>query len=166
MSDANENTDDLIIRIGTPDDLDDVMQAAVAAISEIGLVDPDPERLLQDVWPALNQDRGLIGIISKPGGKPQGGVLLRIGKMWYSNQDVLEERVIFILPEFRSVKGGRAKRLVEFSKKVADDLGLPLLIGVMSTVRTEAKVKMYERHFGKPKGAVFLYNATPNVRGH
>ena len=85
--------------------------------------------------------------------------------MWYSNQDVLEERVIFIPPEFRNIKGGRATRLCEFSKKAAEDLGMPLLIGVMSSVRTEAKVKMYERQFGKPSGAVFLYNATPLVRG-
>jgi hypothetical protein len=52
------------------------------------------------------------------------------------------------------------------SKKAAEDLGIPLLIGVMSSVRTEAKVKMYERQFGKPSGAVFLYNATPLTRGN
>jgi hypothetical protein len=149
----------LTIRLGTPDDIHDVMTAAVQAIDEIGLVNPDPERLLGDIWPALNQDGGLIGIICKSDGKPEGGVLLRVGKMWYSNQDVLEERVIFILPEFRNAKPSRAKMLCAFSKKAAEDLGLPLLIGVMSNVRTEAKVKMYERQFGKPTGAVFLYNA-------
>jgi len=162
---SGDTSEGLIIRLGTPADLDEVMKAAVAAVAEIGLVDPDPVRLLQDVWPALNQDRGLVGIICKQNGKAEGGVLLRVGKMWYSNQDVLEERVIFIPPEFRSAKGGRATRLCEFSKKAAEDLGIPLLIGVMSSVRTEAKVKMYERQFGKPAGAVFLYNATPLTRG-
>ena len=166
MVEPEDKADDLIIRLGTPADLDEVMKAAVEAIAEIGLVEPDPERLLQDVWPALNQDRGLIGIICKPDGKAEGGVLLRVGKMWYSNQDVLEERVIFIPPEFRTAKGGRATRLCEFSKKAAEDLGIPLLIGVMSSVRTEAKVRMYERQFGKPTGAVFLYNATPLTRGN
>lgn len=166
MMETEDKSDDLIIRLGTPADLDEVMKAAVEAIAEIGLVEPDPERLLQDVWPALNQDRGLIGIICKPNGKAEGGVLLRVGKMWYSNQDVLEERVIFIPPEFRTAKGGRATRLCEFSKKAAEDLGIPLLIGVMSSVRTEAKVRMYERQFGKPTGAVFLYNATPLTRGN
>lgn len=166
MAESEDKSDDLIIRLGTPADLDEVMKAAVEAIAEIGLVEPDPERLLQDVWPALNQDRGLVGIICKPNGKAEGGVLLRVGKMWYSNQDVLEERVIFIPPEFRTAKGGRATRLCEFSKKAAEDLGIPLLIGVMSSVRTEAKVRMYERQFGKPTGAVFLYNATPLTRGN
>lgn len=160
---AGDRKDNLIVRLGTPADLDLVMKAAVEAIAEIGLVDPEPERLLGDIWPALNQDRGLIGIICKPNGEPEGGVLLRIGKMWYSNQDVLEERVIFVLPEFRALKPSRAIELLKFSKKAAENLGLPLLIGVMSTVRTEAKVRMYERQLGKPMGAVFLYNAGPET---
>ena len=159
----DENNSELTIRIGTTADLDEVMKAAVEAIDEIGLVNPDPERLLGDIWPALNEDGGLVGIICGSDGKPQGGVLLRIGKMWYSNQDVLEERVIFVLPEFRSLKPSRAQMLCAFSKKVSEDLELPLLIGVMSTVRTEAKVRMYERQFGKPTGAVFLYNANPET---
>lgn len=157
--------EDLEIRIGTPDDLDDVMQAAQAAIAEIGLVNPDPIKVLEEVWPALNQNAGIVGIISRPGGPIEGGVLLRMGKMWYSDQDVLEERCVFIKPEFRTTKGGRARKLVEFSKGVAEKLGIPLLIGVMSNVRTEAKVRLYERQFGKPQGAVFLYNLQEPQKG-
>jgi len=44
-------------------------------------------------------------------------VLLRIGTMWYSDERVLEEKAIFIHPDFRSAKGGRARQLCEFSKK-------------------------------------------------
>jgi hypothetical protein len=79
--------------------------------------------------------------------------------MWYSDADVLEEKAIFVDPEYRSAKGGRARRLCEFSKQVSDKLGIPLIIGVLSNHRTEAKVKLYERQFGKPSGAFFLYNA-------
>jgi hypothetical protein len=156
--------EDLQIRIGTPDDLDEVMAAAQAAIAEIGLVNPDPIKVLEDVWPALNQQAGIVGIIGNSSGNVEGGVLLRMGKMWYSDQDVLEERCVFIKPEFRNSKGGRARKLVEFSKSVAESLGVPLLIGVMSNVRTEAKVRLYERQFGKPQGAVFLYNLHPQVQ--
>ena len=156
--------EDLQIRIGTPDDLDEVMAAAQAAIAEIGLVNPDPVKVLQDVWPALNQQAGIVGIIGNSSGNVEGGVLLRMGKMWYSDQDVLEERCVFIKPEFRNSKGGRARKLVEFSKNVAESLGVPLLIGIMSSVRTEAKVRLYERQFGKPQGAVFLYNLHPKVQ--
>jgi len=80
--------------------------------------------------------------------------------MWYSDAQVLEERAIFIHPDYRSAKGGRARRWCEFSKRTADGLGIPLIIGVLSNHRTEAKVRLYERQFGKPSGAFFLYNAT------
>jgi hypothetical protein len=79
--------------------------------------------------------------------------------MWYSDHSVLEERAIFVDPDCRSAKGGRARRLCEFSKQTADALELPLIIGVLSNHRTEAKVRLYERQFGKPSGAFFLYNA-------
>ena len=65
----------------------------------------------------------------------------------------------FIHPDYRSAKGGRARRLCEFSKQAADSLGIPLIIGVLSNNRTEAKVRLYKRQFGEPSGAFFLYNA-------
>jgi hypothetical protein len=34
---------------------------------------------------------------------------------------------------------------------------MPLMIGVMSNSRTDAKVKLYERQFGNPAGSFFLY---------
>lgn len=150
---------EIAIRIGTPNDVDDVMELAMQACDENAFVQPNPKRLLEDIWPALNLDRGLLGIIGEEGGKPQGVVLLRIGKMWYSDQDVVEEKAIFIHPEYRSAKGGRARKLCEFSKKIADGLKIPLIIGVLSNSRTEGKIRLYERQFGKPTGAFFLYGA-------
>ena len=115
------------------------------------------ERLLAEIWQGLTLNHGVVGIIGERG-KPEGAVLLRIGNMWYSDQQVIEEKAIFIHPDYRSAKGGRARKLVEFSKQVADRLGLPLIIGVLSNQRTEAKVRLYERQFGKASGAFFLYN--------
>lgn len=151
------------VRIGTPDDVDGVMQLALSASHENGFVSPNPEKMLQDIWPALNLDRGLLGIIGNTGEKLEGAVLLRVGSMWYSDDEVLEEKAIFIDPKYRSAKGGRARRLCEFSKHVADNLGMPLIIGVLSNHRTEAKVRLYERQFGKPSGAFFLYGATTGM---
>lgn len=151
--------EELKIRTGTPEDVDAVMEIALSACDENGFVSPNPKRLLGEIWPALNRDKGIIGIIGPENGSVEGAVLLRIGTMWYSDQEVLEEKAIFIHPDFRSAKGGRARRLCEFSKQAADSLGIPLIIGVLSNHRTEAKVRLYERQFGKPSGAFFLYNA-------
>jgi hypothetical protein len=147
------------VRVGTPEDVDAVMEIAMSASMENGFVDPNPRRLLGEIWPALNLEKGLVGIIGNPNEKAEGAVLLRVGQMWYSDQEVLEEKAIFIHPDYRSAKGGRARRLCDFSKQVADSLSMPLIIGVLSNQRTEAKVRMYERQFGKPSGAFFLYNA-------
>lgn len=152
-------SEDFGVRIGTPEDVHPMMELALQACEENGFVDPNPQKLLAEIWPALNLDHGLVGIIQDGGGELEGAILLRVGPMWYSDANVLEERAIFIHPNYRSAKGGRARRLCEFSKKTADTLEIPLMIGVLSNHRTEAKVRLYERQFGKPSGAFFLYNA-------
>jgi hypothetical protein len=152
-------SEDIGVRIGGPEDVHPMMELALQACEENGFVDPNPQKLLAEIWPALNLDHGLVGIIQDGGGQLEGAILLRVWPMWYSDADVLEERAIFIHPEFRSAKGGRARRLCEFSKRAADALEIPLMIGVLSNHRTEAKVRLYERQFGKPSGAFFLYNA-------
>jgi hypothetical protein len=149
---------ELEITIATPDDVHDVMALALMACEENGFVNPNPQKLLQDIWPAVNRDHGLVAVIRGENGL-EGALLLRIGTMWYSDDQVIEEKAIFIHPEYRNAKGGRARRLSEYAKKVSDELGIPLVIGVLSNERTAAKVRMYERQFGKPSGAYWIYGA-------
>jgi hypothetical protein len=152
--------DNLSVRVGTPEDVDAIMEIAMMACEENGFVEPNPQRLLADIWPALNLVDGIMGLIGPSGTKEvQGAVLLRIGNMWYSDQRCIEEKAVFIRPEYRSAKGGRARKLCEFSKQAANETGLPLIIGVLSNHRTAGKVRLYQRIFGEPTGAFFLYNA-------
>ena len=151
--------EDVHVRVGTLSDLDAVMELGKLAGSENAFLPMNPGRIIYDVYPALQQHEGIMGLIGKPGEPLEGLVLLRVGSLWYSDVRVVEEKLIFIHPDFRSAKGGRAKKLCEFSKRVADSLEMPLVIGVLSNERTAAKVKMYERIFGQPAGAFFLYGA-------
>jgi GNAT superfamily N-acetyltransferase len=154
------------IRLGTPEDADAMLDLALRAWEENGIKGVNPEKMLGMIKPALYLWQGLVGIIGEPRGKIEGAVLLRTSQMWYSDEWMLEEKAIFVDPEFRSAKGGRARKLCEFSKKVADDLGIPLIIGVLSNHRTEAKVRLYERQFGPPAGAFFLYNVQTGHEEH
>lgn len=149
--------EELKVWVGKPEDVDDIMELALAACEENGFVSPNPMKLLNEIWPALNKEFGIVGIIGVPGEKPHGAILLRIGTLWYSNEPILEEKAVFINPQYRSAKGGRARKLCEFGKKVSDELGMPLTIGVLSSHRTEGKIRMYQRIFGEPAGAYFLY---------
>ena len=147
---------DVSIRLAVPDDMAQVMKLAVMACEENGFLDARQDLLAQTVYPALVQNGGLCGVIGQPDNL-EAFVVLRIGTMYYSESLCVEEKVVFVHPDYRSAKGGRARKLCEFSKQVADRLDLPLLIGVCSSSRTAGKVKLYERIFGPPAGAYWLY---------
>jgi hypothetical protein len=152
------------IRLGTTEDVDDLMKIAAEACAENGFLRPNPLKLLQAVWAAVNLQGSMVGIVGPEDSVAiEGVVLLCIGPQWYSDDPVVEERVVWVDPAFRSAKGGRARRLCRFSKQTADELGIPLIIGVLSNKRTQAKVRMYQREFGEPAGAFFLYGAHTGI---
>lgn len=151
--------EDVHVRVATPQDFKGVMDLAMMVAKENGIFEPDINMVINDIWPALHGERGLIGVIGNPGEDLQGFVLLRIGNLWYSQAEIIEEKTVFVAPKFRSAKGGRARKLCEFSKKVSDELGLPLIIGVVSNHRTKGKEGLYNRLFGPPAGAFWLYGA-------
>ena len=157
MKDAAEPT--LSVRLGTPDEEDKILELALQAWEENGIRSVNAEKMRAMIRPALYLWEGLVGVIGDPGQRVEAAILLRVCSMWYSDDKILEEKAIFVHPDFRHGKIGRARMLTEFSKQIADGLKIPLLIGVLSSHRTEAKVKLYERQFGSPAGAFFLYNA-------
>jgi len=150
------------VRVATVDEVHAVMALALMGTAENGFVPGNPLKILENVYPSLSLDHGIVGVIGAPGAELEGAVLLRIGPLWYSDADILEEKAIFIHPAYRNARGGRAARLCEFSMECADMLGLPLCIGVLSAHRTAAKVRMYSRMLGEPSGAYWVY--MPNSR--
>jgi len=149
---------DVRVRIATPDDLDAIMELARLVNEENGVFKMNEGKVVQMLWPALTRTSGICGVIGKVGGPLTGLVLLRISSYWYSDESFLEEMCVFVHPDHRwGRRGHRARKLCEFAKKCSEDLGLPLMIGILSNTRTETKVKLYSHHFGQPAGAFFLY---------
>ncbi len=147
----------VIVRTGQPQDMPAVMAMAYEVAKENGIVQMDEQKVVQEFWPALNLDEGIVGII---GGRDaaEGFILLRVARQWYSSDPTLEERVAFVREAYRSKNAGNARKLCEFAKRTAETLRLPLTIGILSNQRTEAKVKLYRRVFGEPAGAFWLVN--------
>lgn len=146
-------------RVGKPADLDRMMALTMTASDENSFVRPSPRKILQDVYPALHQDRGIVWIIGPDEGPLEAAALLRVSELWYSEDEVLEERGIYVHPHYRHKKGRRAHMLIDACKWTAKQLDLPLLIGVLSNQRTEGKARLYERQLGQQAGSFFLYNA-------
>lgn len=165
-STALPHEDNIVVRTGTIDDLDAVMKIAFMASEESGVRNPDPYLLLQDIYPSLQLENGIIGIIGAPGEQIEGTVLLRVGTLWYTHEPMLEERSSYVHPAYRHAKGGRLRKLIEFAIDAAKTLELPLTIGVLSDYRTEAKVRMYRRYLGKPAGAYWLFGIEQREKQH
>jgi len=154
---------ELTVRTATPEDHRAVMECAMAACADNGLVEPNPIKLLQEIWPALNLDRGIVGVIGDD--FIEAGILLRIDRLFYSDRDMLLERCLFVRPEFRKsgeTKIRRARSLCEFAKQAADRLSLPLVIGILTKERVEGKIRLYEKEFGEPAGAYWIYEPVKN----
>lgn len=131
----------------------------MAACADNGLIEPNPVKLLNDVWPALNLDHGIVGVIGN--GFIEAGILLRVDKLFYTEKDMLLERSLFVRPEFRKSgdhKVSRAKLLCAFAKQAAKELDLDLVIGILTKERVEGKIRLYEREFGAPAGAYWIYS--------
>ena len=151
--------DEVVVRTAELKDIDSIMHMCSMLAEENGIFRPDDRRVFMELLPLFQQNGGIIGVIGDVGEPLEGMVILKIGSLWYSSDPIVEERVVFVHPKFRKASGGRARRLCQFSKKVSDELGFPLIIGIVSNNRTQSKVKLYESEFGSPAGAFFLYGA-------
>lgn len=115
----------------------------------------------QKVWSylekAFNRQGAVIGVIGTT--HLEASICMIISNFWYSEDWHVEELWNFVRPQHR--KTDNAKELIAFGQRCADEIGIPLVIGVMSNERTEAKVRLYRRKLGEPSGAFFVYPHLP-----
>ena len=142
------------VRLGVEADLPQLLEMGRMLHSENAMMPLSEDMILSAAWRAIRQDRAMVGVIGQVG-SIEGMIYLTVGQFWYTDKPHLEELYAYVKPEFR--KSTNAKALVEFAKSSARRLNVPLLIGIISNKRTEAKIRLYERQLGKQSGAYFLY---------
>jgi GNAT superfamily N-acetyltransferase len=147
---------DAVVRVAEPADEDGIMHLARVNHNENGLFALNEERARRFLRPALHKLDGIIGVIGERN-KLEAVIVLKVSDYWYSDERFLEELSIFVHPDYRRAKISRVQKLVAFAKQVADGVGMPLIVGVLSNDRTSAKVALYQKQFGAPAGAFFLY---------
>lgn len=147
-----------VVRYATPEDYPHIIEMSEDLHRENGHQAIDYSVAEAAIMDAINGNRALIGVIG-PARALEGIVFLRFASFWYTNEVMLEEIFCFVPPEYR--KTGNAKALLTFAKAAADRLKLPLMIGVLSSHRTKAKLKLYAKHFGEPAGGYFFLYPRP-----
>lgn len=153
-----------VVRKAVPDDEESIWELFHIMHEETGAFPIDYQKVQFLLNRILYSDRippgdlglrGYMGVIG-PVGNIEAFTLMLIGSYWYSSQWTLEELANFVHPDHR--KGTHhAETLLKYDKHLSDKLKIPLIIGVISNKRTEAKVRLYKRHFAQA-GAFFIHN--------
>ena len=102
---------------------------------------------------ATRRERGIIGVIGEPHDH-KAAIFLLIDPIWYSDEWHLLEFFNYVRPDAR--RSTYAQDLIRYSKQCADSLNLDLTVGVFSSIRTEAKCRLYRRLVPK-MGEFFCY---------
>lgn len=151
-----------VVRRATMADYDDLWRLFLQAHHENGIfklshgkVDFFMRRALEPekIHPADNGPRGMIAVIGPPGSL-EAMCFVIIGEFWYSEEKHIEELIVYVDPVCR--RSEHAKTLIGWMKKTADALEIPLFTGVISTERTDAKLKLYDRQLPRI-GGFFCY---------
>lgn len=116
----------------------------------------DDDRVRSVLALAFQRKGGILGVIGSPG-KIEGMIYLLLAQIWYSSEWHLEELYSYVHPDHR--KSSNAKYLIAFAKRCAEEMNIPLIIGIISNTRTKAKVELYTRQLKEPSGAFFIHNA-------
>lgn len=143
------------VRSAVPEDFPQLMALCGQLYQENGAVNVDWGRVEAKVAQGVNGMQAVIGVIGEVRAI-QAMIYLQITDLWYSGEIILEELFSYVSPEYRRTRNARA--ILEFAKSAAVNFNVPLLVGVTSNTRTQAKIEMYERILGPTKGALFFYN--------
>lgn len=144
----------LPVRKAKPHDRDEILDLCWRNHEENGqfsLAKPKVEAMVDR---AFSGGGAVIGVTGEPG-RVEGAILLVINQFWYSRDWCLEEFLCYVKPEYR--RSTHAKDMIKFGIRCSDELGIPLVIGVVSNERTRPKLELYRRQLGEPVGGYFLY---------
>jgi len=145
-------TDD--VRLAVPADEDKIVSMIRLLHDENGLFPLSERRVREYMQKFFRKEGALIGVVG-PVGDPVGSMYLTIGQPYYSDTWYLNEAWNFVHPDHR--RSDYAKKLLAWAKQISSELQLPLMIGIVSNHRTEAKVRLYEKQLEKA-GAFFVWN--------
>lgn len=156
--------DSSIVRLASKDEEDEIMQMCQEIHAENGLVSMDEDHVRLMLNRAFNKEGGIIGVVGKPGSL-EAIIMIVMTSFWSSKDTHLEELFSYVRRPFRTkfngphtIKMPHAEALVRFAKKCSDDIGVPLVIGIITNKRMAGKVRLYRSILGYPAGAYFVIN--------
>jgi GNAT superfamily N-acetyltransferase len=155
-----------VIRIATIEDLPEVWRLFRMGYGENALFPLDKDKALWHLKRALEPEkihpedkgmRGIIGVIG-PVGALEAATFLTLATFWYTHHQHVEEYIVLVDEDHR--KTDHAKAMINWMKQTAQEAGLPLITGILSNNRTQAKCRLYGRLL--PKAGEFFVQLPNN----
>lgn len=144
----------LNVRLATPADEDAVYKLMQTAYIEQPIMPLNEHKIRDKIRLATERKGGVLCVIDGENGI-EAYLIATLSQYWYTDQWHLEELSNFVHQDHRRTT--HAKSLIEFIKWFAEQMGVPLIMGILSTQRLDAKIRLYRRQV-TPVGAVFAYN--------
>lgn len=92
-------------------------------------------------WVVFNVNQMAFGV--EEDGKLVGTLGLHRTSPWYSDSEYLADGWFYVLPEYR--KTGVGKMLIDEAKKFAEEVKLPLIIGVFTSEDADTKAQVMQK---------------------
>jgi hypothetical protein len=143
----------LPVRKARPSDRDTVLDICRQNHAENGQFGLSMRKVEGMVDKAFSNEGCIIGAVGSD--RIEGIIMLLIAQFWYTDDWCLEETMNYVLPDYR--RSTHAKDMISFAKRCSDEIGIPLVIGVVSNERTKAKIELYRRQLGEPCGGYFMH---------
>lgn len=150
------------VRFVKPADVTELCQFLEAAHNDNAIFKISKTKVLDVVrdacYPMIEAkywEHPVVVVIDGDDGKIAASLGMMFEQFWYTDEWSLCERWCFVREEYR--RSTYAKDLLNWGMWFSDRLKLPFLTGVMSTHRTEAKVKLYGRLM-RHIGGFFMHN--------
>lgn len=141
------------VRMAAPADRERLWELMLQLHGENGLFSVSKSKVDVMLDRFYAREGALIGVIGDEG-DPVAAIYLEITQVVYSDDWILCEQFNFTHPDHR--RSTYARQLIAYAKRCSDDLKLPLMIGILSNKRTEAKMRLYEQVLQK-SGGYFSY---------
>lgn len=145
-----------IVRVALPKEEDEILEMCKSLHGENGLFSFSEDKVRDCIRRCYRREGGIVGVIGETG-KLQASIGILISDSYYSHQWHLAELWTHVLPDHR--KSHNAQALIEFGKRCAIQIGVPLITGIITNRRLSEKIRLYRKQLGIPSGVFFVFNA-------
>lgn len=150
------------VRIATTADEDGLFDLLMLAYKENGTMPVSKFRVHEIIRNGTRPNRpkeertgyNVIGVIETEG-KLEAVLVLEMARMSYAEEWHLQDICAYTHKDHR--RSNHANDLLEFGKWISEQMKLPLIIGILTEKKLEAKKRFYQRHV-KEVGALFMHN--------